>query len=35
MDITSMLALSTYSWILAGVGVVILVVAIVIKKRQA
>lgn len=35
MDFTSILAISRWSYILAGVGVVILVIALILKKRQA
>jgi len=35
MVFTSILALSTFSKVLAGVGVVILIVALILKKRQA
>jgi hypothetical protein len=35
MDFTSILAISRFSLILAGSGAVILVVALILKKRQA
>lgn len=35
MDFTSILAISTFSKVLAGVGVIILIVALVLKKRQS
>jgi hypothetical protein len=35
MDFTSILAIPTYTIVLAIVGVVILVIALILKKRQA
>ncbi len=35
MDLTSIIAISRWTYILGGVGIVILVIALILKKRQA